>query len=160
MSCLMEALEDKRVRLQPECKKRLNDRIEMWSYAAKVKSKKASDMAASSASSHLCGIRNWSYLWWKFNSGYIPKVRPGGCRTPLIPALAGRWISECEASLVCGQPGLYSENLSRKTKQKYIKSLKPDCWWTQSYHLPFRRLGLQSSSYSVTQSPTWNGYHF
>lgn len=37
MSCLMEALEDKRVRLQPECKKRLNDRIEMWSYAAKVK---------------------------------------------------------------------------------------------------------------------------
>lgn len=36
MSCLMEALEDKRVRLQPECKKRLNDRIEMWSYAAKV----------------------------------------------------------------------------------------------------------------------------
>lgn len=32
----MEALEDKRVRLQPECKKRLNDRIEMWSYAAKV----------------------------------------------------------------------------------------------------------------------------
>lgn len=37
MSCLMEALEDKRVRLQPECKKRLNDRIEMWSYAAKVR---------------------------------------------------------------------------------------------------------------------------
>ncbi|KAG8143857.1 hypothetical protein E2320_001004 [Naja naja] len=36
MSCLMEALEDKRVRLQPECKKRLNDRIEMWSFAAKV----------------------------------------------------------------------------------------------------------------------------
>ncbi|XP_033896802.1 Golgi apparatus protein 1-like [Acipenser ruthenus] len=36
MSCLMEALEDKRVRLQPECKKRLQDRIEMWSYAAKV----------------------------------------------------------------------------------------------------------------------------
>lgn len=33
----MEALEDKRVRLQPECKKRLNDRIEMWSYAAKVR---------------------------------------------------------------------------------------------------------------------------
>lgn len=46
----MEALEDKRVRLQPECKKRLNDRIEMWSYAAKVKTKRASDMAASSAS--------------------------------------------------------------------------------------------------------------
>ncbi|XP_069511249.1 Golgi apparatus protein 1 isoform X2 [Ambystoma mexicanum] len=36
MSCLMEALEDKRVRLQPECKKRLNDRLEMWSFAAKV----------------------------------------------------------------------------------------------------------------------------
>ncbi|KAE8296698.1 Golgi apparatus protein 1 Cysteine-rich fibroblast growth factor receptor Precursor [Larimichthys crocea] len=36
MSCLMEALQDKRVRLQPECKKRLHDRIEMWSYAAKV----------------------------------------------------------------------------------------------------------------------------
>ncbi|XP_064414423.1 Golgi apparatus protein 1 [Latimeria chalumnae] len=36
MSCLMEALEDKRIRLQPECKKRLQDRIEMWSYAAKV----------------------------------------------------------------------------------------------------------------------------
>ncbi|MBN3316642.1 GSLG1 protein, partial [Atractosteus spatula] len=36
MSCLMEALNDKRVRLQPECKKRLQDRIEMWSYAAKV----------------------------------------------------------------------------------------------------------------------------
>uniref|UniRef100_A0A8C4S3K1 Golgi apparatus protein 1 n=1 Tax=Erpetoichthys calabaricus TaxID=27687 RepID=A0A8C4S3K1_ERPCA len=36
MSCLMEALEDKRVRLQPECKKRLQDRIEMWSYAARV----------------------------------------------------------------------------------------------------------------------------
>lgn len=36
MSCLMEALQDKRVRLQPECKKRLQDRIEMWSYAAKV----------------------------------------------------------------------------------------------------------------------------
>uniref|UniRef100_H2ZRP2 Golgi apparatus protein 1 n=1 Tax=Latimeria chalumnae TaxID=7897 RepID=H2ZRP2_LATCH len=36
MSCLMEALEDKQIRLQPECKKRLQDRIEMWSYAAKV----------------------------------------------------------------------------------------------------------------------------
>ncbi|KTF81693.1 hypothetical protein cypCar_00049801, partial [Cyprinus carpio] len=35
MSCLMEALQDKRVRLQPECKKRLQDRIDMWSYAAK-----------------------------------------------------------------------------------------------------------------------------
>lgn len=32
----MEALQDKRVRLQPECKKRLQDRIDMWSYAAKV----------------------------------------------------------------------------------------------------------------------------
>lgn len=42
MSCLMEALEDKRVRLQPECKKRLNDRIEMWSYAAKVMTKRIS----------------------------------------------------------------------------------------------------------------------
>lgn len=37
MSCLMEALQDKRVRLQPECKKRLQDRIDMWSYAAKVR---------------------------------------------------------------------------------------------------------------------------
>ncbi|CAL8352811.1 unnamed protein product [Merluccius merluccius] len=36
MSCLMEALQDKRVRLQPECRKRLQDRIDMWSYAAKV----------------------------------------------------------------------------------------------------------------------------
>uniref|UniRef100_A0A667YC86 Golgi apparatus protein 1 n=1 Tax=Myripristis murdjan TaxID=586833 RepID=A0A667YC86_9TELE len=36
MSCLMEALQDKRVRLQPECKKRLQDRIDMWSYAAKI----------------------------------------------------------------------------------------------------------------------------
>lgn len=33
----MEALQDKRIRLQPECKKRLQDRIDMWSYAAKVK---------------------------------------------------------------------------------------------------------------------------
>lgn len=33
----MEALQDKRVRLQPECKKRLQDRIDMWSYAAKVR---------------------------------------------------------------------------------------------------------------------------
>nr|XP_020653513.1 Golgi apparatus protein 1 [Pogona vitticeps] len=47
MSCLMEALEDKRVRLQPECKKRLNDRIEMWSYAAKVAPAEGlSDLAA------------------------------------------------------------------------------------------------------------------
>uniref|UniRef100_A0A3P8VUW5 Golgi apparatus protein 1 n=1 Tax=Cynoglossus semilaevis TaxID=244447 RepID=A0A3P8VUW5_CYNSE len=36
MVCLMEALQDKRIRLQPECKKRLQDRIDMWSYAAKV----------------------------------------------------------------------------------------------------------------------------
>ncbi|XP_060779241.1 Golgi apparatus protein 1b isoform X2 [Neoarius graeffei] len=36
MSCLMEALQDKRVRLQPECKKRLQDRLDMWSYAAKA----------------------------------------------------------------------------------------------------------------------------
>ncbi|XP_026059117.1 Golgi apparatus protein 1-like isoform X2 [Carassius auratus] len=36
VSCLMEALQDKRVRLQPQCKKRLQDRIDMWSYAAKV----------------------------------------------------------------------------------------------------------------------------
>lgn len=36
MSCLMEALQDKQVRLQPECKRRLQDRIDMWSYAAKV----------------------------------------------------------------------------------------------------------------------------
>ncbi|KAJ3597170.1 hypothetical protein NHX12_003570 [Muraenolepis orangiensis] len=36
MSCLLESLQDKRVRLQPECKKRLQDRIDMWSYAAKV----------------------------------------------------------------------------------------------------------------------------
>uniref|UniRef100_A0A8C7UTM2 Golgi apparatus protein 1 n=1 Tax=Oncorhynchus mykiss TaxID=8022 RepID=A0A8C7UTM2_ONCMY len=36
MSCLLESLQDKRVRLQPECKKRLQDRMDMWSYAAKV----------------------------------------------------------------------------------------------------------------------------
>uniref|UniRef100_F6PW80 Golgi apparatus protein 1 n=1 Tax=Xenopus tropicalis TaxID=8364 RepID=F6PW80_XENTR len=36
MSCLIEALQDKMVRLQPECKKRLQDRLDMWSYAAKV----------------------------------------------------------------------------------------------------------------------------
>ncbi|XP_072374591.1 Golgi apparatus protein 1-like isoform X3 [Scyliorhinus torazame] len=36
MSCLLEALEDKTIRLQPDCKKRLQDRLEMWSYAAKV----------------------------------------------------------------------------------------------------------------------------
>ncbi|XP_012690177.2 Golgi apparatus protein 1b isoform X2 [Clupea harengus] len=36
MSCLLEALEDKRVRLQPECKKRLQDRIDMWTFAARV----------------------------------------------------------------------------------------------------------------------------
>ncbi|XP_015244239.1 PREDICTED: Golgi apparatus protein 1-like [Cyprinodon variegatus] len=36
MSCLIETLQDKRVRLQPECKKRLQDRIEMWSFAAKM----------------------------------------------------------------------------------------------------------------------------
>lgn len=52
MSCLMEALEDKRVRLQPECKKRLNDRIEMWSYAAKVRARISSG-AISSVNSYL-----------------------------------------------------------------------------------------------------------
>ncbi|CAN0329147.1 Golgi apparatus protein 1 [Lampetra fluviatilis] len=36
MSCLLESLDDKTVRLQPECKKRLVDRKEMWEYAAKV----------------------------------------------------------------------------------------------------------------------------
>ncbi|XP_055756037.1 Golgi apparatus protein 1-like isoform X2 [Salvelinus fontinalis] len=36
MSCLLASLQDKRVRLQPECKKRLQDRMDMWSYAAKV----------------------------------------------------------------------------------------------------------------------------
>uniref|UniRef100_A0A6Q2X410 Golgi apparatus protein 1 n=1 Tax=Esox lucius TaxID=8010 RepID=A0A6Q2X410_ESOLU len=36
MSCLLESVQDKRVRLQPECKKRLQDRIDMWSFAAKV----------------------------------------------------------------------------------------------------------------------------
>ncbi|XP_077373958.1 Golgi apparatus protein 1-like isoform X1 [Festucalex cinctus] len=47
MSCLMEALQDKRVRLQPECKKRLQDRIDMWSYAAKVAPAEGfSDLAA------------------------------------------------------------------------------------------------------------------
>uniref|UniRef100_A0A3Q1H3R7 Golgi apparatus protein 1 n=1 Tax=Acanthochromis polyacanthus TaxID=80966 RepID=A0A3Q1H3R7_9TELE len=44
MSCLMEALQDKRVRLQPECKKRLQDRIDMWSYAAKVNGKRCSHL--------------------------------------------------------------------------------------------------------------------
>lgn len=37
MACLLEALQDKRVRLQPECKKRLQDRIDMWGYAAKAR---------------------------------------------------------------------------------------------------------------------------
>lgn len=46
MSCLMEALQDKRVRLQPECKKRLQDRIDMWSYAAKVRTRKLSTLPA------------------------------------------------------------------------------------------------------------------
>ncbi|XP_039652090.1 Golgi apparatus protein 1-like [Perca fluviatilis] len=47
MSCLIEALQDKRVRLQPECKKRLQDRIDMWSYAAKVAPAEGfSDLAA------------------------------------------------------------------------------------------------------------------
>lgn len=40
MSCLMEALQDKQVRLQPECKRRLQDRVDMWSYAAKVSAHK------------------------------------------------------------------------------------------------------------------------
>ncbi len=40
MSCLMEALQDTQVRLQPECKRRLQDRIDMWSYAAKVSAHK------------------------------------------------------------------------------------------------------------------------
>uniref|UniRef100_A0A3P8RJ45 Golgi apparatus protein 1 n=1 Tax=Amphiprion percula TaxID=161767 RepID=A0A3P8RJ45_AMPPE len=34
MSCLMEALQEGSVSLQPECQKRLQDRIDMWSYAA------------------------------------------------------------------------------------------------------------------------------
>uniref|UniRef100_A0A672PTQ6 Golgi apparatus protein 1 n=1 Tax=Sinocyclocheilus grahami TaxID=75366 RepID=A0A672PTQ6_SINGR len=47
MSCLMEALQDKQVRLQPECKRRLQDRIDMWSYAAKVAPAEGfSDLAA------------------------------------------------------------------------------------------------------------------
>ncbi|XP_077451886.1 Golgi apparatus protein 1 [Stigmatopora argus] len=47
MSCLMEALKDKRVRLQPECKKRLQDRIDMWGFAAKVAPAEGfSDLAA------------------------------------------------------------------------------------------------------------------
>ncbi len=40
MSCLMGALQDTQVRLQPECKRRLQDRIDMWSYAAKVSAHK------------------------------------------------------------------------------------------------------------------------
>ncbi|XP_056622414.1 LOW QUALITY PROTEIN: Golgi apparatus protein 1b [Triplophysa dalaica] len=36
MSCLIGALQDKQVRLQPDCNRRLQDRIDMWSYAAKV----------------------------------------------------------------------------------------------------------------------------
>ncbi|KAF6077589.1 golgi glycoprotein 1 [Phyllostomus discolor] len=69
MSCLMEALEDKRVRLQPECKKRLNDRIEMWSYAAKVRPGAPPEVAVSPVSSQslqnaspvfLCG---WREVW-------------------------------------------------------------------------------------------------
>lgn len=66
----MEALEDKRVRLQPECKKRLNDRIEMWSYAAKVMTKRICWNGHLSVSSpdtppvflSLLRDRQWEYL--------------------------------------------------------------------------------------------------
>ncbi|XP_006824291.1 Golgi apparatus protein 1-like [Saccoglossus kowalevskii] len=36
MSCLLEALEDKSVRLNEECRHMLTQRVEMWEYAAKV----------------------------------------------------------------------------------------------------------------------------
>lgn len=36
MACLLEALEDKSVRLQKECEKMLKDRKELWEYAAEV----------------------------------------------------------------------------------------------------------------------------
>ncbi|CAH1779434.1 unnamed protein product [Owenia fusiformis] len=36
MSCLLAALEDKGVRLKPECNKMLEERVQMWEYAAKV----------------------------------------------------------------------------------------------------------------------------
>lgn len=55
----MEALEDKRVRLQPECKKRLNDRIEMWSYAAKVMIRKPPEVVISSVNFRLFKELHW-----------------------------------------------------------------------------------------------------
>ncbi|XP_070575745.1 Golgi apparatus protein 1-like isoform X2 [Ptychodera flava] len=36
MSCLLEALEDKSIRLNEDCRKMLTERVEMWEYAAKV----------------------------------------------------------------------------------------------------------------------------
>ncbi|XP_064639932.1 Golgi apparatus protein 1-like isoform X2 [Lineus longissimus] len=36
MSCLLAALEDKTIRLDPGCNQMLRDRVEMWEYAAKV----------------------------------------------------------------------------------------------------------------------------
>ncbi|XP_035678241.1 Golgi apparatus protein 1-like isoform X7 [Branchiostoma floridae] len=36
MSCLLEALEDRTVRLQRDCEEKLKSRVEMWEYAAKV----------------------------------------------------------------------------------------------------------------------------
>ncbi|XP_041454489.1 Golgi apparatus protein 1-like isoform X2 [Lytechinus variegatus] len=36
MSCLLEALDEKAVRLQPDCKRMLSERKEMWEYAAQV----------------------------------------------------------------------------------------------------------------------------
>ena len=36
MSCLLSAREDKSVKLTPDCRRMLDDRVTMWEYAAKV----------------------------------------------------------------------------------------------------------------------------
>ena len=36
MSCLLAALYDKTVRLKPDCRKMLDERVTMWEYAARV----------------------------------------------------------------------------------------------------------------------------
>ncbi|XP_064867303.1 Golgi apparatus protein 1-like [Oncorhynchus nerka] len=67
MSCLLESLQDKKVRLQPECKKRLQDRMDMWSYAAKVAPAEGfSDLAMqvmiSPSKNYILFIISWGWL--------------------------------------------------------------------------------------------------
>ena len=66
----METLQDKRVRLQPECKKRLQDRIDMWSYAAKVS---ASVLAGAAAAAPLQPL----FLVWPAGGAGGGLLRPG-----------------------------------------------------------------------------------